>query len=235
MPGHKTARSAACIGGRELSLANVRSRLRIESFCMFERFDPTCERAGELDLVGGGRQRDGAEVENWDVPSDEWPSQRSWEQQGSYEYEMRHPLRAGTDKYSAEELMDIFKSHPSEIFPFTVKGNADGFTDGAVFELSETLHFGLGIETGEVAVTTTDTSVKFTVISDGYFDGPGSTIEFSIVEDDGQFFLRKVADAHKAQLAIVPMVELGASFSWEEQAFRFQKVLYTLENGAPLP
>lgn len=115
-------------------------------------------------------------AEHWDVPPGDWPSERSWEQQASYQYDMKHPLRVSTSDYSAKDLTDLFKEHPSEIFPFTVKGLSGGFEDGSVFELSNTLPGNLdGIETGEVVIETTDTSVKFTVLNDGYFDGRGSS------------------------------------------------------------
>lgn len=95
--------------------------------------------------------------------------------------------------------MDLFKAHQDKIFPFPAEGSPRGFGDGEVFELSDTLPGEWGqMETGLVVVQTRVASVKFTVVSDTYFDGPGSTIEFSIVEPDGWFVLRKVADAQQA-------------------------------------
>lgn len=165
-------------------------------------------------------------AENWDISPGDWPNERSFEQQASYDYEIRNKLGVTTDQYTAKELMDLFKEHPGEIFPFPVKGSSKRFEDGALFELSETLKVvDWAVETGNVVVTTTDTSIKFTVVSDGYFDGPGSTIEFSVVEDDGMFYLKQVADARQAQAAMIPFVYLGANITWEEQAYNFRKVI----------
>lgn len=139
---------------------------------------------------------------------------------------MKHSLGVSTDNYTAEELMDLFKKHPSEIFPFAVTGDSAEFQDGAVFELSETLFFfDGGIDTGRVLVNTTDTSVKFTVISDNYFDGPGSTIEFSIVEEGEEFAVRKVADAEEAQTGLGYAGPAGAYVAWSLQAAHFRNVI----------
>lgn len=196
--------------------------------------DTSAESVSSLKSLAGHRQRADEAVleairvlvaEHWDFSPDAYPSDRSWEQQSGYEYDMDHTLGISTDQYMAQELMNLFKKYPTEIFPFTVKGPAGGFQDGAVFELSETLELGWSVETGRVAVTTTDTSVKFTVISDDYFDGPGSTIEFSVVEIDGEFYLRKVADAVTAQAAVAPFAKFGAGKTWSEQAENFQDVI----------
>ena len=176
-------------------------------------------------------------AEHWDVPPGDWPNERSGTQQCSYTYDMKHPLGVKASRYSAKELMDLFKAHPTEIFPFTVKGPAGGFTDGALFELSKTLGLPIGqeIETGDVTVQTTGTSVKFTVVSDGYFDGPGSTIEFSIVEEGGEFYLRQIADAGHVDNLISTNIALseewgiwflpGPGRTWDEQAENFAKVI----------
>ena len=171
-------------------------------------------------------------ADGWDLPTEAFPSDRSWEQQVFYEYDMGHSLGVGTDEYTAQELMDLFKKHPTEIFPFVVTGDSAEFRDGAVFELSETLPTeNWGIGTGRVVVSTTDTSVKFTVISDDYFDGPGSTIEFSIVEKGGQSMLQKVANAEKVQAGVAQVAEIGASFTWRKQAENFKNVVTKYGKG----
>lgn len=176
-------------------------------------------------------------AENWNVQPGDWPADRSWEQQGSYTYDMKHSLGVKANQYTAKEIMDLFKAHPTEIFPFTVKGPAGGFKDGAVFELSDTLGPGVDLEmaTGQVIVKTTDTSVKFTVVGDTYFDGPGSTIEFSVVEEDGEFYLRKLADAAKVNNLVDTTIALsedwgawflpGPNYTWTEQAENFKQVM----------
>lgn len=163
---------------------------------------------------------------NWDIPPGDWPNERSEDQQGSYTYDMEYRIVPAASGHSAKELMDLFKAHPEEILPFIVKGSPGGFRDGEVFELSETLPLvQRDTETGLVAVETTETSVKFTVVSDGYFAGPGSTIEFSIVERDGWLSLRKVADAKQAEHDVASIARFGAGLTWLEQAQNFWNVV----------
>ena len=172
-------------------------------------------------------------AEHWDVPPGDWPSERGWDQQVYYDYSMSHYLGISAKEYTAKDLMDVFKEHPDEIFPFTTRGPKEGFRDGAVFELSNTLPGDWGdIETGDVVVETTDTSVKFTVISDAYFDGPGSTIEFSIEEQGGYFYLRKDAHAENAQAFVAQSATTGAFFTWWKQADRFKDAANRYGSGA---
>ncbi|MCC4909219.1 hypothetical protein [Microbacterium sp. cx-59] len=124
--------------------------------------------------------------------------------------------------------MDLFKKYPTDIFPFEVSGSSSTFTDGAVFTLSDTIvtdDLDEPYETGDVVVTTTDTSVKFTVISDQYFDGPGSTIEFSIVETDGEWVLRKTASAVNANSGAAFGAEWAAEQTWNVQSDHFKDVV----------
>lgn len=163
----------------------------------------------------------------WEIAPEDYPEDRGWTNGGSYDYSMDHPLGFRTDQYTAKELMDFFKSHPGEVFPFPVSGTSNVFEDGAIFTLEDTLikNIPLPFETGQVVVTTTDTSVKFTVVSDTYFDGPGSTIEFSIVEVDGQYVLRKVAHATDVTMPVHLGAETGAGATWEEQAENLKRVV----------
>ena len=163
----------------------------------------------------------------WELDPEDYPSDRGWTNTADYDYSMDHPLGFSTDDYTAEELMDFFKAHPGEVFPFPVSGTSDTFEDGAVFTLEDTLVPGVDLpfEAGDVVVTTTDTSVKFTVISDTYFDGPGSTIEFSIVDVDGQYVLRKVAHATDANIGVAASVNFGAESTWARQAENLKDVV----------
>lgn len=168
----------------------------------------------------------------WDVPPEDYPEDRDWFEDATYDYSMDHPLGFSSKEYTAKELMDLFKAHPEEVFPFDVAGSSDRFEDGAVFRLEDTLGpmVDLPFETGDVVVTTTDTSVKFTVISDTYFDGPGSTIEFSIVEVGGQYVLRKVAHATDANRIVAGGVGIGAGDTWSRQAENLKKVVHQYGN-----
>ncbi|MEV8249639.1 hypothetical protein AB0O87_01780 [Microbacterium sp. NPDC076768] len=77
-------------------------------------------------------------------------------------------------------------------------------------------------KTGDVVVATTPASARFTVVSDDYFDGPGSTIEFSIVEGDGEYMLRETAVALRAAAALA---ELAAGWRWNDQANNLKDVV----------
>jgi hypothetical protein len=52
------------------------------------------------------------------------------------------------------------------------------------------------------------TSVKFTVVSDDYFDAPGSTIEFDIVHRSGGYYLDQIANAQGSDLLVTAGVEV---------------------------
>lgn len=164
----------------------------------------------------------------WEVDPEDYPSDRAWYDQAGYQYEIDDALGYSADDYTAEEIMDLFKRYPGEIFPFDVSGSSSTFTDGAVFTLSDTI-IGNGsaepYETGDVVVTTTGTSVKFTVISDQYFDGPGSTIEFSVVEVDGEWVLRKTATAVGANQAAALGAEWAAEQTWNVQADNLRDII----------
>ena len=164
----------------------------------------------------------------WDVEPDQYPANREWYDQSSYVYLIDDEFGLSTDDYTAAEIMTFFKNFPTEVFPFAVSGSASKFEDGAVFTLSDTIITdGLEepYETGDVPVTTTDTSVKFTVISDTYFDGPGSTIEFSIVDVNGEYVLRKRADAVNANQVAALGAAWAAEQTWNVQAENLKQVV----------
>lgn len=139
----------------------------------------------------------------------------------SYGYEHKNSIGSG---FTPEQAMDYFKAHATEMFPFPVSG-CSGFSDGQVCtldaldgQLFEFLAFGSGH--GQVYVTTSPTSVKFTVASEGYFDSPGSTIEFSTYQGaDGEIYLQQVANAYGGQVQVGAGAALGAGFpGWDKQA-----------------
>lgn len=164
----------------------------------------------------------------WEIEPEDYPSDRAWHDRVGYEYMIDDELGFSTDDYTAEELMELFKKYPGEVFPFEVSGSSNTFKDGAVFTLSDTvITNGLDepYEIGDVVVTTTGTSVKFTVISDEYFDGPGSTIEFSIIDVDGEWALSKTATAVNANQAAAMGAEWAAEQTWNVQADNFKDVV----------
>lgn len=186
------------------------------------------ERRAEADAAILGEVR-AAVATTWDVDPAEFPERRNGVlESNQYDYQIDDSLGVSTKECTPEELMDLFKKHPTDIFPFSVSGDSKTFTDGAVFTLSDTLVTD-GIpepyESGEVVVTTTGTSVKFTVISDGYFEGPGSTIEFSIVEVNGEYVLRKTAHAVNGVAGSGIIGAPAAASMWDRQAENFRKVI----------
>lgn len=141
----------------------------------------------------------------------------------TYKYDYPWPVST-TKKFSPREVMDVFKENPREIFPFEVSG-CDEFSTGAEC----TLNTGVGVNpTGKVGVTTTATSVTFTVIERGYFDAPGSTIKFSTFADaNGVVYLRQEADAHGVDgyMAFGINVLGAAKGTWEQQQQNLIRVL----------
>lgn len=133
----------------------------------------------------------------------------------TYKYDYPWPVTT-TAKFSPREVMDVFKQNPQEIFPFEVAG-CDSFSNGAEC----TLKTGVGVNpNGKVGVTTTATSVTFTVLERGYFDAPGSTIKFSTYADaQGVVYLRQEADAYGVDgyMAFGINVMHAARGTWQQQ------------------
>lgn len=119
--------------------------------------------------------------------------------------------------------MNAFKSNPAAVFPFPVTG-CSKLTDGQVCHLE-----GLGgpvagavkipLSDGDVRVSTTGEAVRFTVVSDGYFDSAGSTVTFRTYELNGDVYLSQTGSAtNSALFAFGPVVQLGAYLQWGQQA-----------------
>ncbi|WP_245828191.1 RHS repeat-associated core domain-containing protein [Micromonospora avicenniae] len=140
-----------------------------------------------------------------------------------YSYTYYEELGQASQIGSAEHAMDVFKANPEFVFPFQVDGCPE-FKDGEIC----TLHPGPAIVhgVGDVYVTTTDTSVKFTVVSDKYFDARGSTITFSVVEKKGDLYLSQHAEASETKLAAGIGVKAGyARQNWNDQAHNLRVLL----------
>ena len=123
----------------------------------------------------------------------------------------------------AEAAMDVFKSDPKQIFPFPVSG-CPAFQDGIICNLNAQV--GPNSE-GEVRVSTSKTAVRFTVVSEGYFDSPGSTITFKTSTRDGKLYLSQ----HARAILTVPWIGIGVGVfklsapAWSNQATNFGRVL----------
>lgn len=135
----------------------------------------------------------------------------------SYSYRFDH-LIGTTKQFSAEQAMTAFSQNPTKVFPFTVEG-CPTFKNGG--ECSLKTGTPLLNPNGVVGVTTTRTSVKFTVLDYGYFDAPGSTIKFSTWEDKkGNVYLTQTADGHGADFITYASLSWfeAAKPTWEQQA-----------------
>ncbi|MEV7418010.1 ricin-type beta-trefoil lectin domain protein [Streptomyces sp. NPDC089919] len=116
-----------------------------------------------------------------------------------------------------EKLMDTFKSDPTRFFPFPVE-NCSALVEGAECRLKpgELLPGGmLAGGNGVVKVHTTSTSVAFVVVSESYFDDPGSVITFTASEKDGHLFMQQRGDSTGSNPLIFAGVKGGiADYSW---------------------
>jgi RHS repeat-associated protein len=169
---------------------------------------------------GGGSGRSSAFTAQTPAKADVPPganSTRQWYQSGSYYYHEEQWLGVGLGGYSASEIANVFKDHPSDIFPFAI-GGCSKFVTGEQCRLenaSPTLWDG----SGTVSVATTSTTVKFTVVSNDYFDAPGSTIQFSIVHRSDGYYLDQTAQARGSDILVTMGVGVsGEDFTWQWQA-----------------
>ncbi|MER5867586.1 ricin-type beta-trefoil lectin domain protein [Kitasatospora sp. NPDC002040] len=101
-------------------------------------------------------------------------------------------------------------------------GIAEGIAEGIV----GTIGGPLGGD-GTVSVSVTPTSFKFTVIKDGYFDKPGSTVEFSVSSRDNSLYLKQTAQTTGSLLPAWFSVEAldFARKEWNQQASNLSNVL----------
>lgn len=119
-------------------------------------------------------------------------------QSGPLGYQYDIPWTIGrVDRYgTAERALQIFKSRPQDFFPFPVS-QCERFYQNAVCHLNAPVVVG-GV--GDVRVTVAPTEIRFTVISEGYFDGVGSTITFRFLERDG---VLEVVQSARSTVSIV--------------------------------
>ena len=124
---------------------------------------------------------------------------------------------------SAATAMAIFQDNPSSIFPFPVTG-CSRLIAGAICHLTA-LGSAPGSE-GDVRVSTSPTAVRFTVVSDGYFDSRGSTVTFTISSVEGRLRLHQSA---RAILGGYPagVVAVGAYLTWSRQSGNLRAALPT--------
>ncbi|MGN7950577.1 RHS repeat-associated core domain-containing protein, partial [Microbacterium sp. 22215] len=145
---------------------------------------------------------------------------------GIWPYSYRDTALVSTGgRFTAVEAMDAFKANPSKIFPFEVQG-CPTFKTGMECKL----YTGTPLlnPNGVVGLTTTPTSVNFTVLDRGYFDAPGSTIKFSTWGDmNGNVYLTRLADGHGADALTAVSIGVfhAAGPTWDQQAMNLSETL----------
>ncbi|MBT2498046.1 GNAT family N-acetyltransferase [Agromyces sp. ISL-38] len=148
-------------------------------------------------------------------------AKRGWWQFASYSYRHEFTVASVSKRWNAKSVMDVFKSKPRQIFPFGVSG-CSGFASGGVCQLKGSIP---AEETAKVSVSTTPTSVTFTVLSNGYFDEPGSKITFSTFERDGFVYLQQQASANQANMFVAMGIDVGSEFVLTAQAQNLYNLL----------
>lgn len=71
-------------------------------------------------------------------------------------------------------------------------------------------------------------SVKFTVVSSGYFDDPGSTITFSIYSRNGCIYLRQHAHGMNHNWIPAEAFAIGAWGTWARQAQNLRNLYWSV-------
>ena len=147
-----------------------------------------------------------------------------------YSYDMEWLIGSTTAYGGAEAAMAVFASSPASIFPFPVSG-CSTFSQGARCQLDAIAPAPNSV--GEVSVSRTSTAVRFTVISDDYFDDRGSTITFRTVVRQGNLYLRQEARSTGLKLGHWVMrgfIYPGAYNSWQKQASNFRHRLWAAQS-----
>jgi RHS repeat-associated protein len=151
-----------------------------------------------------------------------------------YNYTFRELLGRATPAINAVVAMRVFEAHPGQVFPFPI-GGCPVFRNNSVCTLFAGPSFVGGV--GQVRVNLlTNTSFRFTVISQGYFDAPGSTITFATSESHGNLYLSQHGVA--SSTAFVPWVAVHAGvaeFQWIAQAASLANLLGIGGHPTPSP
>ncbi len=132
----------------------------------------------------------------------------------TYSYSYSYSTQITTNnrgRWSAKTVMDVFKSNATKVFPFGVSGN---FENNSFVKLTGAAPLD---GTGVVKLATTDTSVQFTVMSNRYFDPPGSVITFSTYEQGGEVWLRQEGSAGEVNIGTALGGPGAAYITWGNQ------------------
>jgi len=148
-------------------------------------------------------------------PSDNFPY--------GYHYNFAEKILPIAETGSLASVMQDFQENPRAVFPFPITG-CRSFTPGGVCTLHAAPAIVNGV--GQVRIATIRTSFTFTVISNGYFDAPGSHIIFSLSQSQGYLYLSQRAEGYDSSLSGLAGAYSGfAEFTWNRQAANLRTLL----------
>ena len=133
---------------------------------------------------------------------------------GLYDYQYRWYIGSTAEVGSPQKVMAYFQQHAQDIFPFYL-GGCDALSAGTTCSLRP-----IPLAPWMVApVRVTQlgaTSFTFTALP-GHFDQPGSTIRFTVLQQDCGIYLEQTAHGTTNPLAdlVAPFV---AADTWAQQA-----------------
>jgi len=155
-----------------------------------------------------------------------------------YSYTYSWKIGPATNKRTPANVTKDIETQPQLVFPFTIY-QCHKLTPG------ETCVLNVEVFNGTVRVSMPSaTSFRFTVIAPGYFDAPGSTITFTISDQNGYIYLTQhgvaidpdlasqlahstglIKSAWRAQACNLQHL-LGLPTTWEENAYSCQNAWY---------
>ncbi|MER8046658.1 RHS repeat-associated core domain-containing protein [Streptomyces sp. NPDC094032] len=151
----------------------------------------------------------------------------------NYDYAYSYLLGPTELLGNAEDAMTLLKDNPQRVFPFDVT-ECSRLTEGVQCLLEPNPGGFKSRGSGYVQVSTEKTSFTFTVVSDEYFDKPGSTITFAIHQRDNTLYLTQTAHGIDAAPHVLFGVDSGLSkWTWMRQAWNLSSLLYEAKRAEP--
>jgi hypothetical protein len=125
--------------------------------------------------------------------------------------------------------MTVFKNRAKTIFPFAITG-CKALVAGAKCNLQVSPVPVSWLRTSSpVTVSTTNTSVKLTVLGANYFNAPGSTITFRTFEQGGFLYFQQ----HGVAISPTWEFEVGHGAGIIDSAWHIQATRLTVALGGP--
>jgi RHS repeat-associated protein len=147
-----------------------------------------------------------------------------------YSYDYSWLIGTSDQVGTADQVFAAFQANADYVFPFDVTG-CKGLYASEICTLSGTVP-GPG-DRGDVRVSTTRSSVRFTVVSEGYFDPPGSTITFTIRQTKIGVVLTQSARTTSTLPHTWFGVRLGLAWlNWKDQARNLRFLVKRVSGGA---